>query len=221
MDRNDWQRLLTEQEQPRGYQDGFKLLFCPWRVINTARSLFLSLNPGHDPSGELMRVASDERGNSYLIKRKTRHSPMAAQYRMLCDLMGEHPEEVLAGALMPYRTPRWEKRRDQPNVEIASGFWQSIISRSQINRVICMGRDVEDQVIAMTGADLEAEIPAGWGQLTVRRHVMSDGTRIYGLLHLSTFKMLSRPACVERLRELFEPDSTDYHAYSKSLRAQS
>ncbi len=206
MKRDHWQNLLSEQEAPRGYSDGFKLLFCPWRVIETAEALFLSLNPGNDPSGELMRVASDERGNSYLVKREARHSPMALQYEKLCELIGEDPEGVLAGALMPYRTPKWQKRRDAPNIEIAAEFWKAIIMGGRVKQVFCMGRDVEEAVVSLTEASFETEIPANWSDYTIRRHVTPDGVKVFGLLHFSTFKMLSRPACVEQLHELFELD---------------
>lgn len=207
MNRDYWQNLLSDQENPLGYSDGFKLLFRPWHVLETADALFLSLNPGNDPSGELMRIASDERGNSYLVKRKARHSPIALQYELLCQLIGKDPEQVLTGALMPYRTPRWEKRRDAPNIEIASEFWRSVITRGRIRQVYCMGRDVEDAVVSLTGALLDTEIPAGWGNYKIRRHTTFDGVRIFGLLHFSTFKMLSRSACVGQLRELFELDT--------------
>ena len=86
MDRDVWQSLLAMEERKRGYTDGFKLLFCPWSLIDTADTLFLSLNPGNDPSGEFMRIASDERGNSYLVQRQAKHSPIAEQYRQLLRL---------------------------------------------------------------------------------------------------------------------------------------
>ena len=57
MDQNHWQEVLTKEESARGYSDGFKLLYCPWRLIASADTLFLSLNPGNDPSGESMRIA--------------------------------------------------------------------------------------------------------------------------------------------------------------------
>lgn len=204
MDREHWQRLLTDEEALRGYDDGFKLLFCPWRLLRTSDSLFLSLNPGNDPSGELMRVASDERGNSYLVQREARHSPIAEQYRKLCDLVGQDPEEMLAGTLMPYRTANWSRRRDAPNIEVVADFWQSVLSNGRIRNVYCMGKDVEKAVVEMVAGRLDCELPAGWGKLMVRRYRTVEGIRIFGLLHFSTFKMLSRPACVEQLRELFE-----------------
>lgn len=122
MEREYWQNLLVQEERARGYNDGFKLLFCPWALIETADTLFLSLNPGNDPSGELMRISSDERGNSYLVEREARHSPIADQYRQLCEFVGKDPEEVLTGTLMPFRTSRWDNNRDRSNIAITRSF---------------------------------------------------------------------------------------------------
>lgn len=203
VNRQDWQRLLEAQERPRGYDDGFKLLFCPWRLIETADTLFLSLNPGKDPSGEAMRIASDERGNSYLIQRTARHSPIADQFRQLCRFMSKDPETVLTGSLMPYRTSSWQPRRDRPNLDIATPFWREVLGSGRIRQVFCMGREVENSVVAMTGARLQTEVPANWGNLTQRRHVTPDGLHVYGMLHLSTYKIFSRPECLTQVVELF------------------
>lgn len=205
MDRDYWQRLLAREERERGYNDGFKLLFCPWRLIDTANTLFLSLNPGNDPSGEFMRIASDERGNSYLVEREARHSPIADQYRRLCEFIGEDPEEVLAGTLMPFRTGRWDKLRDRPNISVAQPFWHQVLSSGKIKRIFCMGREVEDVVVELTGAKLDKQIPANWGNLSIRRYT-SEGVLVFGLLHFSTYKMFGRADCIPQLAMLMDMD---------------
>jgi hypothetical protein len=204
MDRDVWQSLLAMEERKRGYTDGFKLLFCPWSLIDTADTLFLSLNPGNDPSGEFMRIASGERGNSYLVQRQAKHSPIAEQYRQLCEFIDRNPEQVLTGTLMPFRTPKWDRRRDQPNIEVVTPFWRNILKSGRIRQVFCMGRDVEDAVVNLASARLECEIPANWGKLNIRRHVTANGMKVYGLLHFSTYKMFGRAECVPQLAELLE-----------------
>lgn len=204
LDRNYWQAHLAAREAALGYSDGFKLLFCPWDRIGTARSLFLSLNPGNDPSGEHMRVASDERGNSYLVERQARHSPIAAQYVQLCQFLGRDAEAMLAGTLMPFRTPRWEPRRDRPNLGLARPFWRAVFETGRLREVFCMGRDAEREAVRLAGARLDMEIPANWGNLTIRRYSTAAGMRLYGLLHLSTYKMFGRPDCLPQLARLFD-----------------
>jgi hypothetical protein len=204
MDRDYWQQHLSLQESMRGYDDGFKLLFCPWHLTDTADTLFLSLNPGNDPSGELMRTASDERGNSYLVQREAKHSPMADQYRQLCQFIGKDPEEVLAGSLMPFRTGKWDKNRDQPNISVARPFWRQVLATGKVRRVFCMGREVEDEVVSLTRAKLKRQIPANWGNLNIRRYAAGSDLQIFGLLHFSTYKMFGRPECIPQLAELLE-----------------
>jgi hypothetical protein len=202
MDRNYWQNLLAKEERARGYVDGFKLLFCPWNVIDTADTLFLSLNPGNDPSGEFMRIASDERGNSYLVEREARHSPIADQYRQLCEFVSKDPEKVLTGTLMPFRTNRWDNNRDRPNIAITRSFWRQILQQGKIRQIFCMGREVENEVVSMTNAKLKKQIPANWGTLNIRRYETSGGLQVYGLLHFSTYKMFGRPECIPQIAEL-------------------
>jgi hypothetical protein len=206
MDRDYWQELLTEKEQAKGYTDGFKLLFCPWSLIDTADTLFLSLNPGNDPSGEFMRIASDERGNSYLVKREAKHSPMADQYQKLCQFVEKNPEEVLTGALMPFRTAKWDKNRDRQNISVARPFWRQVLAAGKIRRVFCMGREVEDEVVASTKAKLQRQLPANWGNLTIRRYTTKNDIQIFGLLHFSTYKMFGRAECIPQLAELLNID---------------
>lgn len=204
MQRSHWQELLTREERARGYTDGFKLLFCPWRLIDTADTLFLSLNPGNDPSGEFMRIASDERGNSYLVEREAKHSPMADQYHQLCEFIGKDPEEVLTGTLMPFRTAKWNQSRDRLNVDVATPFWRQVLEASKIRQVICMGREAEDAVVDLTRAKLNRQIPANWGKLNIRRHTSACGVQVFGLLHFSTYKMFGREACIPQLAKLFD-----------------
>ena len=173
MTREHWQDLLTREERALGYDDGFKLLFCPWRLIETADTLFLSLNPGNDPSGEFMRTASDERGNSYLVEREARHSPMAEQYRRLCEFIGKDPEEVLTGTLMPFRTAKWETQRDRPNIAIARPFWREVLDAGRVRQIFCMGREVENAVVHLTGARMDRQVPGELGQF---EHQASCGT---------------------------------------------
>lgn len=201
-----WQELLRREELARGYNDGFKLLFCPWRLIDTADTLFLSLNPGNDPSGEFMRIASDERGNSYLVEREARHSPIAEQYRQLCEFIHKDPEEVLAGALMPFRTDRWDHKRDRQNISVARPFWRQVIATGNVRQIFCMGREVEKEVVASTNAELKNQLPANWGNLTIRRYTTESGLQIFGLLHFSTYKMFGRAECIPQLAKLLDVD---------------
>ena len=210
MERSYWQNLLEKEEKEKGYNDGFKLLFCPWKLIEAADTLFLSLNPGNDPSGECMRIASDDRGNSYLVEREAEHAPIADQYRKFCEFVGKDPDEVLTGTLMPFRTTIWDKKRDRPNIEVTRPFWRHVLEQGKVRQVFCIGREVENDVIKMTDAILKLKISAGWGKSNIQRYETASGLQIFGLLHLSRFKMFSRPECKQQVEKLLNLGRVKY-----------
>ncbi|CUH46405.1 hypothetical protein [Ruegeria atlantica] len=207
MDREHWQQRLTGLEKHLGYKHGFKLLFSPWRLLGTAHTLFLSLNPGGDPSDgkEPLRIASDERGCSYTIPGMN-HKPIAHQYVRLCELIGQDPEDVLAATLMPFRTDDWDRKRDEVNIAITRDFWSLVVNNGRIKKVIAVSDTVEKEILKLTGARLQAEIPANWAKVKIRRYRNNDGLTVYALPHLSRFKLLSRNESIQQLIKLFELD---------------
>ena len=202
MDRSDWQTRLATEEASRGYSQGFKFLYCPWSTLDTGTDVFLSLNPGKPPEGVDLRTVSDERGNSYVVERETTQSPITEQFIKFCALLETPPEKMLTGVVMPYRTERWLKKRDDINLDIAFDFWSQVLAKNSVRRVFCLGRDSERVVLKLTGARLSAEIQSGWGNYTIRRYDCANGLQVFGLLHFSTFKMMSNAACVRQLQHL-------------------
>ncbi|SVD71113.1 uncharacterized protein METZ01_LOCUS423967, partial [marine metagenome] len=59
------EKEITEAERTFNFQEGYKILYVPWRTINTSGVALISLNPGVPPENADLRVISDERGNSY------------------------------------------------------------------------------------------------------------------------------------------------------------
>ena len=105
MDREMWTRRLATEERLRGYDQGYKFLYCPWSTLGASGDAFISLNPGgKTPVGADLRTLSDERGNSYYVERATTESPITEQFLKFCDLVGTHYSKMLTGVAMPYRT---------------------------------------------------------------------------------------------------------------------
>jgi hypothetical protein len=64
VDGRQWLEILHSGEASLGFNQGFKILYCPLTTLVTAKVAFLSLNPGPAPEGADLRVVSDERGNN-------------------------------------------------------------------------------------------------------------------------------------------------------------
>ena len=189
-------------EQDWGYNEGYKFLYCPWETIKYARYAFISLNPGTPPDGAELRTISDERGNSYVIEQAYTRSPITKQFLLLCGLIGIAPEHMLTGVAAPFRTPKWLNKRDKKMIPIGIEFWSEVFECQSLEVVFCLGRDAENVIVTARNATLEHEISSGWGAYKIRRYVDSKGCVIIGLLHLSTFKMLSRDQCVKQIQYL-------------------
>lgn len=136
------------------------------------------------------------------MERETTQSPITEQFIKFCSFLGVNPADMLTGVAMPYRTDRWSKSRDDANLDIGFEFWTQVIAANPIARLFCLGRDAERMAVKLTGARLAAEISSGWGEYTIRRHETSNGLKVFGLLHFSTFKMMSNETCVRQLQRL-------------------
>ena len=64
MDKEHWQLTLDSVATGYGFNEGYKLLYCPWETIHNSTVAFISLNPGSIPDGGEKNVVSEEEGNS-------------------------------------------------------------------------------------------------------------------------------------------------------------
>lgn len=200
LDHAGWQGLLAAEERRLGLTQGFKMLYGPWSSLGTASVAFLSLKPGAAPPGADLRTVSDERGNSYKIERSTTVSPITEQFLALAALLGHAPREILSGVVAPFRAAAWEEMTAaQKDGALALGrrFWAGPLARPDLRLVLAVSQEAADLVVALTGAALEAEIPAGWGNLRLRRYRTGDGRTVVHLPHLSRFRLLSRASSRE------------------------
>lgn len=204
--RDEWQAALSGVEARLGLTSGFKFVYGPWASLNSARIAFLSLNPGVPPDGADLRTVSDERGNSYVVEQATTRSPITDQYLRLARLLGVDPSAVLAGVVIPFRSARVADLTAQQHaagLALAAKFWRGPLSRGDLQTIVTSGREAGDFVIGLLGARPEAVLPSGWGGISLRRLRTDDGRAIVQLPHLSRFKLLSRPECLEPLRAVF------------------
>ena len=204
--RDDIQKILLAKEKELAFEEGFKLLYCPWERINSAQLAFLSLNPGRPPNQESLRVVSDERGNSYVVEREINKSPITEQYLKFCELLGVNPNAVLSGVIFPFRSNAWKSLtifQRQQGLALGSQLWKSIL-HEKIRLVVAVGNETAKILIDIFDAKKEKCVPSGWGNISLRRFIGHNGVKIVQLPHLSRFKLLSNDRFLPPLKEVFE-----------------
>jgi hypothetical protein len=186
--------------------DGFKLLYCPFRLLREETSvLFLSLNPGSAPSHFDRESISDERGNSYEVELSETESPLNTQFIELVGLLGLPMHRVLTGAYVPFRTNRWcdlTSHQEQEALLLARSFWSPLIAKHRLT--ICCGLTVFKDVCRNVDGNAPIEkVSSGWGNTSIGRLVLQSSV-IIGLPHLSSYRLMSNDKSRNVLRGLFQ-----------------
>lgn len=117
------------------------------------------------------------------------------------------PENVLAGNLVPYRSPNWDSLPDQQQaIMFGKEIWGAIIGRARPLCVITFGKVANDTVSGMLDVREIKSVPVNWGTIVTMRGryqcEAGDSTWI-GLPHLSRFTVLTRPASREAMDTVF------------------
>lgn len=190
-----------------GNQLGWRLLASPADVLEGADVAFLGLNPG----GRIRPLDHAEfamsSGSAYVNEQWADHpagcSPLQRQVRALFEGLAVEPESVLAGNLVPFRSPDWASLENKKKaIEFGSELWRELLARARPKLVIGMGREVTKALTASLDTSNEERVLVGWGATTGIRADFSSGTLI-GLPHLSRFGIMLRPESQQGLRKLF------------------
>ena len=207
MDRNYWIKELEAAEISLGFSDGYKFVYGPWTTLDKTEVAFLSLNPGRAPDGADMRTISDERGNSYAVERLTTKSPMTAQFLRLAQLLGRRPIGILTGVVAPFRSDNWsdlEERQKEGSMALGRRFWKGPLSRPDLRLVIVCSGEATKLVTDITGASLDGESDAGWGNIKLRRYLSPGSKVVVQLPHLSRFRLLGRKNSEPKVRAFLD-----------------
>jgi len=194
------------RQDPTGSPLGWRLLYSPCRVLDGARVAFIGLNPGGSAIDPDHGVFSCEGGSAYRkeVENWGTSSQLQDQVRELFRRLNVPPEEVLAGNLVPFRSPSEASLQDAPGA-IAFGrtLWAEILKTARPSIVISMGRAANREVAQLLGVRDIRSYPVGWGAYTASRGRFPGGTWI-GLPHLSRFAIMKRAASQAALTELFQ-----------------
>ncbi|MBO9471972.1 hypothetical protein J7413_00330 [Shimia sp. R10_1] len=188
---------------------GWRLLASPENTLSGAQVAFIGLNPGGTVVHSEHSIYAMPSGHSaYVDESWAGHiagqSPLQRQVRALFSRLDVAPHAVLAGNLVPFRSPDWKSLQD-PKGSLAFGkdLWSRILSRAKPPIVITMGGDTTKAIVELLGVSDLARYPVGWGNVTAQRGAFDGGTLI-GLPHLSRFGIMTRTKSADFLDKLFE-----------------
>lgn len=196
------------QHRARRYPDaalGWRLLYSPERVLSHADVAFIGFNPGGHFANPDHGQFSAESGSAYRkeVESWGRSSALQEQVMALFGRLGVQAEDVLAGNLVPFRSPS-EKSLPEKAEAILFGraLWEEIFEHVRPSLVVSMGAKANREVSRILVVNDAEKYPTGWGTYTASRGTFEGGTWI-GLPHLSRFTVLTRAASKAAMDYLF------------------
>jgi hypothetical protein len=195
-------RALTHPESALGW----RLLYSPRRVLDDARVAFIGFNPGGSSNNPLHSQFSSEKGSAYHkdIEDWRPNSTLQDQVIAHFERLEVVPEDVLAGNLVPFRSPS-EKGLPDASTAITFGrnLWATILDSARPNIVISMSATVNREISQLLMIQNAQKHPISWGHYTATRGVFKGGTWI-GLPHLSRFGIMNRTKSKSAIDTLFK-----------------
>lgn len=187
---------------------GWRLLASPESTLNRASISFIGLNPGGSAVTTEHSVYAMPEGQSAYVDESWAgydpgQSPLQRQVRALYARMDVAPSDVLAGNLVPFRSPDWASLQDpKGSLKFGRSLWSRILTKAAPPIVFTMGGETTKALTSILGVTDATRYPVGWGNVTAVRGKFKGGTLI-GLPHLSRFGIMNRSASAEFLDELF------------------
>lgn len=204
---NELQERIETAYAASGNDLGWRFLYSPAAVLERADVAFLGLNPGGSerPSDHAKFCMAG--GSAYAEESwagfPPGQSPLQRQVLLLFQRLEVRPADVLAGNLVPFRSPNWERLADrQQALRFGRALWADVLEQVRPKLVISMGGVANEAVAAMLSVAGLRSVPVAWGQVSAVAGRF-DGGRFVGLPHLSRFGIISRPQSAEALKELF------------------
>ncbi|MFL4470018.1 uracil-DNA glycosylase family protein [Tateyamaria armeniaca] len=187
---------------------GWRFLYSPACVLSGAKVAFVGLNPGgseapDDHAEFAMANGSAYRGESWTNQPEGR-SRLQLQVLRLFEQLRVQPEDVLAGNLVPFRSPTWSELRDKRfSMQFGRELWSDVLERTSPSLIVCMGRQATTELSGVVRAENEVSMPVGWGNVKASRADYPSGT-IVGLPHLSRFSIFGRRESESAIKALFD-----------------
>lgn len=180
----------------------------PRRVLEGANVAFIGLNPGGSIRRDDHAELAMERGSAYVDETwagaiQPGSSPLQRQVRALFEGLAVEPQKVLAGNLVPFRSPSWNRLESKDfSLRFGELLWSDILKRAQPTLVVGMGHKVFKPLSRILSATNANPIRVGWGNVTAVKATISNGSLVV-LPHLSRFGIITRQESADALRTLF------------------
>lgn len=191
-----------------GNKRGWRLLASPKPVLDKADVAFIGLNPGGSiqPAGHAEFAMQS--GSAYAVETWGKStepgtSPLQIQVQALFEKLRVHPDQVLAGNLVPFRSPSWKRLENRSySIHFGEMLWADILTRAQPSLVIGMGKEILLPLSRILCASNQQSIPVNWGNVSAIKASFSGGSLVV-LPHLSRFGIVTRAASADALRAVF------------------
>ncbi|MFM6832306.1 MAG: uracil-DNA glycosylase family protein [Novosphingobium sp.] len=185
---------------------GWRFLYSPLSVLNHSDVAFIGLNPGGaeiEPNLFALEKGSAYRDEVWWEGCGAGGSPLQIQVQTLFQMLDVNPERVLAGNLVPFRSPCWETLRN-PSDALAFGrrIWGEILRKVRPRLVVAMGEVARSEVARALGIDTLQSFPTGWGSVKAFRGE-TNGITLVGIPHLSRFQLMRRSKSAREIADLF------------------
>ena len=153
---------------------GWRLLYGPTATLEAANVAFIGLNPGGSEVATGHGEFEQPEGSAYVIESWAGHpageSPLQRQVRALFSYLRQEPHNVLAGNLVPFRSPSWAELPDRRRtIDFGAALWKRILERAKPKLVICMGKETYHSLSRVLGAGSPKVTEVNWGKVTARR----------------------------------------------------
>lgn len=185
---------------------GWRMFYSPRRVLNGARVAFIGFNPGGRSINPSHGQFSTEKGSAYRkeIEDWGSSSSLQDQVIALFQRLDIEPEDVLAGNLVPFRSPSEDSLPGASEaVTFGRSLWKEILDKARPSLVLSMGGTANREISSLLMVQNVQKYPIGWGQCTASRGVFTGGTWI-GLPHLSRYGVMKRGSSQTALDNLFD-----------------
>lgn len=204
----DLEKQIEDAYLRSGNHLGWRLLASPVSVLQGADIAFIGLNPGGSNRPADHPEFCTAGGSAYVTeiwteKKSPGESRLQLQVRSLFSKLDVEPEKVLAGNLVPFRSPSWEKLNNRTrSLDFGIGIWSDILKRAKPSLVICMGGETFHALSRILDSRDLQKISINWGSI-VAKHARFDGGALVGLPHLSRFGIITRSQSEDALKSLF------------------